>query len=268
MPTSRFLSLHVPGHPLLMPNVWDLGSARIAASLGFQALATTSSGFAATLGRRDGGVTREEAIEHAGAIAAAVKVPVSADLENGFADEPAGVGATVSIAADAGLAGLSIEDWSGSEIYSLGHAVERVGAAAESAHAGDRAVVLTARAENHIRGVDDLDDTIARLLAFAQAGADVVFAPGIVSADQIRAVVSAVSVPVSVLAVPGAPDVAGMGALGVSRISVGGALAFNAYGSLVAAGTELLQRGTYGYWDGYRAGAAAAKQAFTSALGV
>jgi 2-methylisocitrate lyase-like PEP mutase family enzyme len=262
MVPSRFLSLHVPGHPLLMPNAWDVGSARLLASLGFQALATTSSGFAASLGRRDGQVTRDEALARAASLGAATQLPVSADLENGFGSDPEAVAETVALAAATGVAGLSIEDWSGDALYELSLAVERVRAAAEAAHAGSRALVLTARAENHIRGNDDLNDTIARLQGFAQAGADVVFAPGLTELDQIRAVVGAVGVPVSVLALPGTPPVSELALAGVARVSVGGAFAFAAYGAAVAAARELLEQGTYGYWSATRAGADAVRSAF------
>src|SRR6266550_3067311 len=195
---TTFLDLHTPGRPLLMPNPWDAGSAKLMASLGFQALETTSSGFAATLGRLDGNVTREEAIAHSRAIVEAVGVPVSADLENGFADDAEGVAETVRAAAAAGLAGCSIEDWSGAEIYERQRAAERVGAGAEAARSGG--LVLTARAENHIHDRDDLDDTIARLQAFQEAGADVLYAPGLTELDDIRRVVSSVDRPVNVLA--------------------------------------------------------------------
>jgi len=163
---NRFMELHRPGDPLLMPNAWDLGSAAVLASLGFDALATTSSGHAATLGRLDGGVTRDEALEHASTLARGTDVPVSADLENAFADDPTGVAETIGLAVQAGLAGCSVEDYSGAEgarIYDLGLARDRVAAAVEAAHAGPVKLVLTARAENLIRGRDDLADTIARL---------------------------------------------------------------------------------------------------------
>ena len=247
---DRFLSLHVPGKPLVLPNPWDVGSAKVLESLGYQALATTSSGFAATLGRLDGSVTREEALAHAATIVAATELPVSADLENGFADEPEGVGQTVRLALDAGLAGCSIEDFSGREddpIYTLELAAERVAAAAEAAHAGPGRLVLTARSENYLHGRRDLADTIARLEAFQEAGADVLYAPGIRSADDIRAVVESVDLPVNVLAVSGAPAVSELAELGVSRVSVGGGFAFLAIGALVQAGQELLDDGTYSF---------------------
>ena len=182
-----------------MPNPWDRGSAVMLESLGFEALATTSSGFAATLGRLDGGVTRDEAIEHARAVAEAVSVPVSADLENCFADDPDGVAETVRLAAEAGLAGCSVEDYSGpgsDTIYDAGPAAERVRAAAEAAHAAPGGFVLTARAENHIHDRDDLADTIARLQSYQEAGADVLFAPGLRELSDIREVIGAVDLPV------------------------------------------------------------------------
>ncbi len=264
---ARFLALHRPGQPLLMPNPWDIGSARVLASLGFEALATTSSGFAGTLGRPDGAVTRDQAIAHAGLIAGATPLPVSADLENGFADDPADVAETVRLAIEAGLAGCSIEDFSGradDPIYEASRAVERVAAAAEAARAGPRRLVLTARAENHLHGRDDLADTIARLQRYAEAGADVVYAPGLSRASDIRAVVEAVDRPVNVLALADTPPVAELAALGVARISVGGAFAFAALGALAEAGRELRTAGTYGYLRNAAAGRQAAAAAFSA----
>ena len=245
-----FRDLHRPGAPLLMPNPWDAGSARVLASLGFAALATTSSGFAATLGRLDGNVTLDEALAHAAVIAAATDLPVSADFENAFADEPAEVAVNISRAAATGLAGCSIEDFTGradDPIYAAGLAAERVAAAAEAAHAGPVRLVLTARAENYLHGRPDLGDTIARLQAYQAAGADVLYAPGLTAPGDIRAVVSAVDVPVNVLALPAAPPVAALAELGVARVSVGGAFAWVAVDALAAAGRELLESGTYGY---------------------
>jgi 2-methylisocitrate lyase-like PEP mutase family enzyme len=248
-----------------MPNPWDVGSARLLETRGFQALATTSSGFAATLGRLDGAVTRDEAIEHGRELAAAVGVPVSADLENCFADEPEGVAETVRMAVDAGLAGCSVEDYSGPEadtIYDIGAATERVTAAAEAAHAGSDRLVLTARAENHVHGRDDLEDTIERLQSYQEAGADVLFAPGVRELDDIRRLIGAVDLPVNVLVLPGMPSVAELGEAGVSRISVGGAFAFAALGAATAAAQELLDDGTYGFWETAAPGAKAAREAF------
>jgi 2-methylisocitrate lyase-like PEP mutase family enzyme len=246
---ARLLALHNDDTPLLLPNPWDAGSAKLLASLGFEALATTSSGFAATLGRLDGNVTRDEAIAHAAAIVEASGLPVSADLENGFADDPAEVAETIRLALGAGLAGCSIEDWSGDAIYEREQAVERVAAAAQAAHAGDVHLVLTARAENHIHGRDDLADTIARLQAFQEAGADVLYAPGLSTLEDIRQVVASVDRPVNVLALPGAPSVAELADAGVSRISVGGGFAYVAMGAVVAAARELREEGTYGFWE-------------------
>lgn len=262
---ERFLELHHGPAPLLIPNPWDAGSAKLLESLGFAALATTSSGFAATLGRLDGSVTRDEAIAHGAALAAATSVPVSADLENGYADDPAGVAETVRLAIEAGLAGCSVEDFSrdgGGSIYDSGLATDRVAAAAEAAHAGPGRLVLTARAENYLRGRRDLADTIARLQAYQQAGADVLYAPGLTSADDIRQVVRSVDRPVNVLAVAGGPTVAELADAGVHRISVGGAFAFAALGALVEAARELREQGTYGYLSRTGEGAAAARAAF------
>src|SRR3954447_25411667 len=260
---SDFLALHHEPRPLLLPNPWDVGSAKLLASLGFKALATTSSGFAATLGRLDGSVTREEALAHGAAIAAATDLPVSADLENLFADEPEGAAQTVRLAIDAGLAGCSVEDFSGRDeqpIYDIGFAAERVAAAAEAAHAGPRPFVLTARAENLLHGRRDLDDTIARLQAYQEAGADVLFAPGLSDIGDIRRVVESVDRPVNVLALPRAPSVVELGEAGVSRVSVGGA--FAALGGAAAAARELLEEGTYSYWEQAGPGAKAARAAF------
>jgi 2-methylisocitrate lyase-like PEP mutase family enzyme len=262
---ENFLSMHRAGSPLLMPNPWDRGSAILLQSLGFEALATTSSGFAATLGRLDGMVTREEAIAHAAELAGAVDVPVSADLENCFADDPAGVAQTVRLAVDAGLAGCSVEDYSGRDsdtIYDAGLAAERVAAAAEAAHGGSGRLVLTARAENHVHGRDDLTDTIARLQSFQEAGADVLFAPGVRELDDIRELVKSVDLPVNVLVLPGMPSVSELAEAGVSRISVGGGFAFAAFGAAAAAGRELLEQGTYDFWNTAAQGAKASREAF------
>lgn len=261
----RFLELHQPGNPLLLPNAWDIGSARLLTSVGFHAIATTSSGHAATLGLLDGSVTREEAMEHAAVLVAATELPVSADLENGFGDEPAEVARTVELAREAGLAGCSIEDFTGDldrPIYEADHAVERIQAAVQAAHEGPVRLVLTARAENHLHGRDDLADTIARLQAYQQAGADVLYAPGIARREDIRDVVAALERPVNVLARPSAPHVRELAELGVSRISVGGAFAFAALGALIEAAQELKEQGTYGFQDRARVGFNAAKRAF------
>ena len=261
----RFLELHHGEGPLLLPNPWDQGSARLLAWLGFQALATTSSGHAATVGRLDGSVTRSEALDHAATIVAATELPVSADLENGFADDPAGVADTVRLAAEAGLAGCSVEDATGDQVhpvYDAGLAAERVQAAAEAAHRGPVRLVLTARAENYLYGRPDLADTIARLQAYQEAGADVLYAPGLRSLEDIGQVVASVDRPVNVLAVAGAPPVDELAAAGVSRGSVGGGLAFAALGAVVEAATELRQAGTYGFQEHAATGRDAARSAF------
>jgi 2-methylisocitrate lyase-like PEP mutase family enzyme len=262
----QFLSLHRPGEPLLLPNPWDLGSARLLASLGFQALATTSSGFAASLGRNDGSVSREEALIHAAVIVAATDLPVSADLENAFADDPAAVAETIRLAIEVGLAGGSVEDFTGREddpIYDLRFAAERVSAAAQTAHAGPVPFVLTARAENYLHARPDLYDTIARLQAYQEAGADVLYAPGLRDISDIRQLIREVDRPVNVLAVAGAPPVPELAEAGTSRISVGGSFAFAALGALVSAATELRDQGTYGY----QAVSAVGRQATTQAFG-
>ena len=263
---ERFLALHHGPTPLLIPNPWDPGSAKLLASLGFQALATTSSGHAATLGQLDGSITRAEALAHAAAMAAAVDVPVSADLEHGFADDPAGVAGTIRSALATGLAGCSIEDSTGNRdapIYDAVLAAERIRAAADAAHSGPVRLVLTARAENYLHGRPDLADTIARLQQFSEAGADVLYAPGVSSLDDIRAIVSEVDRPVNVIARPGAPTVSQLAELGVARISVGGAFAWVALAAVVDAAHELLEHGTYGFLDRVASGREVARAAFT-----
>jgi 2-methylisocitrate lyase-like PEP mutase family enzyme len=262
---QRFLALHHERRPLLLPNVWDAGSAKLMRSLGFEALATTSSGHAATLGRLDGSVTRDEALAHAATIVAATDLPVSADLENGFADDPEGVAETVEQALETGLAGCSIEDFTGDPddpIYEKDEAQARVAAAVEAAHRGPHTLVLTARAENHIHDRPNLEDTIARLQAFEGAGADVLYAPGLTDAGDIARVVRAVGKPVNVLARAGAPSISELGELGVSRVSVGGSFAFAALGELREAALELRDRGTYSFLERAAAGLKAVREGF------
>ena len=263
---ERFLALHQPGEPLVLPNPWDAGTAKLFASLGFQALATTSSGHAGTLGRSDGAVTREEALAHAAAIAAATELPVSADLENGFADEPAGVAASVRAAVAAGLAGCSVEDYTGDAtrpFYDAGLAAERVTAAAEVSRSGESRLVLTARAENHLRGNDVLSDTIARLQSYQEAGADAVYAPGLSDLGAIERVVQSVDVPVNVLLVPGGPTVQELASVGVARVSVGGAFHLVSIAAAARAARELLDAGTHAFWDEAIEGIKARKRAFS-----
>jgi 2-methylisocitrate lyase-like PEP mutase family enzyme len=231
---AAFVALH-EGEPFVIPNPWDAGSARVLEALGFPALATTSSGFAFTLGRLDGAATLDEVISHTRALAGATRIPVSVDLENGHGPAPEDAARAIALAAEAGAVGGSIEDYDrGGQLYGLEHAAERVAAAADAARALDFPFTLTARAENHIRGNPSLDDTIARLLAYERAGADVLYAPGLRTADEIRAVCSAVSRPVNVLALAGMSGDEIFGA-GAQRISVGGALTWVAVGAFADA---------------------------------
>lgn len=234
-----------------MPNPWDIGSAKLLAGLGFEALATTSGGFAWSIGRDDGEVTRDELVEHVRAVAAATDLPLNVDSERCFADDGdlGGVTETVRLLHEAGAAGCSIEDWNGPKscIDAIDEAAERVAAAVAGARVDDDPLVLTARCENLIRGVDDLDDTIERLLAYAAAGADCLYAPGLNTVEQIRAVVEAVDLPINVLALPGGPTVPEIGEAGGRRVSIGGSLASTAYGAMMAGARELLESGTSTY---------------------
>jgi 2-methylisocitrate lyase-like PEP mutase family enzyme len=246
---SEFKRLHEGPGAFVMPNPWDAGTARILAGIGYQALATTSAGLAYTLGRRDGqsAVSREEALEHSALITAATGLPVNGDLENGFGHDPESVAETIRGAAAAGLVGCSIEDSTsapGEPIYSLAHAVERIAAGVEAAAALPFPFTLTARAENYLHGRSDLDDTIARLQAYDRAGADVLYAPGLRSGDEIRAVCEAVSKPVNVLAHRGLSmdEIAGAGA---RRVSVGGALTWVAVNAMAAAAGKMLHDGDF-----------------------
>ena len=245
---DRFRSLHTRGC-FLMPNAWDVGSARLLASMGFHAVATTSSGHAASLGRPDQHVTRDELLAHIEALTAAIDLPLSVDAERCFADDRAGVAETVDLIAQAGAAGCSIEDYDPRRraIDDIAIATERVAAASEAARR--HRVVLTARAENHLYGVDDLEDTITRLRAYRDAGADVVYAPGLVDGSRIARVVAATRAPVNVLAMRDGPSVGQLASVGVRRVSAGGGLARAAYGALAAAARELQTAGTSTYLD-------------------
>jgi 2-methylisocitrate lyase-like PEP mutase family enzyme len=241
---ERFRELHA-GEPFVIPNPWDAGSARVLAALGFQALATTSSGFAFTLGRGDGSVTLDETAEHAAALAAATSLPLSVDLENGYGREPESAATAVRRIAEAGAVGGSIEDWDAeSGIYEPELAVERVAAAVEAARGLSFPFTLTARAENHIRGNPDLDDTLARLQAFEAVGADVLYAPGLKSIVEISAVCEAVSQPVNVLA-RASLTMAELVDAGVQRVSVGGALTWTAVDAFAAAVRAIRERGDF-----------------------
>ena len=249
---ARFRELHAGARLFLMPDPWDAGSARLLASLGFEALATTSAGFAWSLGKLDQQVTRDELVAHVAALAAATSVPLNVDSERCFPDDPGGVAETVRLLAEAGAAGCSVEDYDPASggIDDARLAAERVAAAAEASHSLAEPMVLTARAENHLHGIDGLDDTIARLVAYRDAGADCLYAPGLTDLDQIRSVVEAVAAPVNVLALRNAPTIAELEGVGVRRVSTGSLLAGAAYGALVAGARELLDRGTSSYTAG------------------
>ena len=261
---TAFLDLHRSGDPLILPNPYDIGSARILMSMGFAALATTSGGFAATLGRTDGNVSRDEAIAHAASIVSVTTLPVTADLENGFGDSSDDVRRTVADALSVGLAGCSIEDYTQQPdrpFYDASQAADRIHAAAEVAHTGDRRLVLTARAENYIRGNRNLADTIQRLQSFEQAGADVLFAPGLTDIVDIREVVAACAAPVNVLLLPGGPSIHELKTAGVARISIGGALAYVALHAVAAAARDF-QHDNVDFWESSRAGHALARSIF------
>jgi 2-methylisocitrate lyase-like PEP mutase family enzyme len=255
-----FRALHARAGAFIIPNPWDVGTARLLARLGFEALATTSAGYAFSIGRRDNAVGRDRMLAHAGEIASATDLPISADLENGFGDDPGTVADTIRRAAAVGLAGASIEDASGradGPIYALGLAVERLRAAAEVARALPFPFILTGRAENYVAGRPDLDDTIRRLQAYQEAGADVLYAPGLARAEDIATVVRAVDRPVNVLM--GSPGVrlslAALSEMGVKRVSVGSALSRAALGAFLRAAGEMQEHGTFTFADeavGYR----------------
>jgi 2-methylisocitrate lyase-like PEP mutase family enzyme len=248
---DRFRALHARAGAFVIPNPWDAGSAKLLAGLGFEALATTSAGFANALGRLDGEVTLELLLDHCRALCAATDLPISADMENGYAHDPQSVASAIRRAAGAGLVGGSIEDYCGDPahpIYDFQLAVERVHAAAEAAHEVGFRFVLTARAENLLRGRPDLDDTIRRLQAFEAAGADVLYAPALSTLDQVRTVTGSVGKPVNVLA-PFLKDVtvAELADAGVKRISIGGALARAALTAVIRAGREMRNEGTFAW---------------------
>jgi 2-methylisocitrate lyase-like PEP mutase family enzyme len=241
---EAFRALHA-GEPFVIPNPWDAGSARVLEALGFQALATTSSGFAFTLGRLDGSVTLDEVVEHTARLAEATDLPISVDLEHGYGADPENAALAITRAAEAGAVGGSIEDYDPSgHLYEPAHAVERVAAAVEAARGLAFPFTLTARAENHIRGNPDLDDTIARLQAFERGGADVLYAPGLRSAEEIRAVCEAVSKPVNVLARPGL-SLAEVVAAGAQRVSVGGGFTWVAVSAMADAARALRDSGDF-----------------------
>jgi 2-methylisocitrate lyase-like PEP mutase family enzyme len=251
---ARFQALHQAAGVFVIANAWDGGSARILVGLGFRALATSSGAAAATLGRLDGKITRDEALAHVRNIVAATDVPVSADLEKGFGDSPQVVAETIRLAAEVGLAGCSIEDATGSDdrpLFDMSLAVERVAAAAEAARALPFPFVLTARAENFLRGNPDLDDTIKRLQAFEKAGAEVLFAPGLPDLTAVRTVCGALTKPVNfMVGIKGKSfSVAELAAAGVRRISLATSLYRTAMAGVVEAAREVRDTGTFGFLD-------------------
>jgi 2-methylisocitrate lyase-like PEP mutase family enzyme len=251
---STFRALHERDRAFIIPNPWDVGTARLLAYLGFEALATTSAGYAFSVGQRDNTIERDEMMVHVGAIVSATDLPVSADLENGFGDDPASVAETIRLAAMAGLVGGSIEDATnrpGDPIYEHQLAVERVRAAAEAARALPFSFTLTGRAENYLVGRPDLKDTIKRLQAYQEAGADVLYAPGLTSKDDIAAVVRSVDRPVNVvMGLQGIQlSLAALSEIGVKRVSVGSALSRAALGAFLRAAQEMRAHGTFAFAD-------------------
>jgi 2-methylisocitrate lyase-like PEP mutase family enzyme len=251
---KQFQAMHARAGAFVIPNPWDAGTARMLAGLGFEALTTTSAGLAFTLGRHDGEVSREETLANAKAIASATDLPVAADLENGFGDSPEAAAETIRRAAETGIVGGSIEDATRDprhSLYDFQHAVERIAAAAEAAHALPFPFMLVGRAENYLHDRPDMDDTIRRLQAFEAAGADVLYAPGLTRLDDIRTLCASVKKPLNVLV--GMKDasfsVARLAALGVRRISLGGALTRTALGALLHAAREIRERGTFSFLE-------------------
>ena len=241
---EAFRALH-EGESFVIPNPWDAGSARILATLGFEALASTSSGFAFTLGRLDGGASLDDVVAHAATLDSATDLPLSVDLENGYGESPESAAIAIRRIAEAGAVGGSIEDYDPSgRLYERSHAIERVAAAVEAARALEFPFTLTARAENHIRGNPDLEDTIARLQAYEAAGADVLYAPGLRTVDEIRAVCASVAKPVNVLAVRDL-SFAELSEAGARRVSVGGALTWVAVGAFARAAEAIRDDGDF-----------------------
>jgi 2-methylisocitrate lyase-like PEP mutase family enzyme len=246
---ARFRELHARAELFVMPNPWDVGSARLLAAEGFEALATTSQGFAWALGKQDQTVTREELVAHVAELAAATALPLNVDSERCYPDDPGGIAETVALLSAAGAAGFSIEDYdpAADGMDPIDVSAQRVAEAVAAALAEAEPLVVTARAENHIRGVDVLEDTVERLVAYRDAGADVVYAPGLVDLGRIAELVDAVGIPVNVLALPSGPSIGELAEVGVRRVSTGSLLAGAAYGALVAGARELRGAGTSRY---------------------
>lgn len=251
---AQFKALHEQDGCFILPNPWDVGSARMLAGLGFKALATTSAGFANSKGLADYNVTRDMVMTHARELCDSVDLPISADLENGFGDEPETCAETIRLASVAGLVGGSIEDFNGipGQQYCLEHAKARIEAAVEAANSLDFPFTLTARAENFFTGVPDLADTITRLQAYQEAGAHVLYAPGLKTLEDIRSVIASVDRPVNVLLGPyqGFVPVDELAALGAKRVSLGSALSNVAWGAFLTAAKELMETGTFGFMSG------------------
>jgi 2-methylisocitrate lyase-like PEP mutase family enzyme len=249
---TRFRALHEREQLFLMPNPWDVGSARLLESAGFEALATTSAGFAWSLGKLDQSVSRDELVAHVATLAAATDLPLNVDSERCYPEDPGGVAGTVELLAQAGAAGFSIEDYNPGTrgIDAVALAAERVAEAAEASRKQDEPLVLTGRAENHLRGIDDLDDTIERLIAYRDAGADVLYAPGLTDLGQIARVVEAVQVPLNALGLPSTPSIDELESVGVRRVSTGSLLAGVAYGAMLEGARELREDGTSFYAEG------------------
>jgi 2-methylisocitrate lyase-like PEP mutase family enzyme len=248
---ARFRELHARDEVFVMPNPWDVGSARLLAAEGFEALATTSQGFAWALGKQDQTVTRDELVAHVAELADATPLPLNVDSERCYPDDPGGIAETVARLSAAGAAGFSIEDYDpvSDGMDPIDVSAQRVAEAVAAARADAEPLVVTARAENHIRGVDDLEDTLARLVAYRDAGADVVYAPGLVDLGRIVELVDAVRIPVNVLALPSGPSIGQLAEVGVRRVSTGSLLASAAYGALVAGARELRSDGTSRYGE-------------------
>jgi 2-methylisocitrate lyase-like PEP mutase family enzyme len=248
---ARFRALHERDQLFVMPNPWDAGSARLLESCGFEALATTSEGMAWSLGKLDQTVSRDELIAHVSRLSRATSLPLNVDSESCFPDDPGGVTETVNLLADAGAAGFSVEDWNPAtgRVDDIEVAAERVAMAAQAAHRPSEPMVVTGRAENHVHGIDDLDDTIARLVAYRDAGADALYAPGLRDLTQIAAVVEVVRAPVNALALPNGPTIAELASVGVRRVSTGSWLAAAAYGAMITGARELAGEGTSRYTE-------------------
>jgi 2-methylisocitrate lyase-like PEP mutase family enzyme len=262
---ARFRALHERQGLFVMPNPWDVGSARLLEWAGVEALATTSAGFAWSTGKLDQKVSREELVAHVSTLTDATGLPLNVDSERCYPEEPGGVAETIALLAGAGAAGCSIEDYDPATgaVDEIDVAAGRVAEAAAAAHDLEEPLVLTGRAENHIRGVDDLDDTIVRLLAYRDAGADVVYAPGLTRRADIARVVTEVGIPLNVLALPAGPSLRELESIGVRRVSTGSLLAGAAYGALLAGARELLDEGTSRYGE-----AGLSRETLAAAFGV